>query len=94
MRYSTQNSNTDKDTKNRVQEIPDYPEIPLNVNDIYIQANDGTRLDMISMQYYNTPKYWWIIALANKMGKGTLYVKPGAQLRIPVNPSKYIERIR
>ena len=25
------------------------------------------RIDLISFKYYNTPSYWWLIMLANKM---------------------------
>ena len=51
-------------------------------------------IDILSNQYYGTVKYWWVIALANKMGKGTLYVTPGYQLRIPASPERYAEAIR
>jgi len=75
-----------------VETIPNLQDLPRDRRDWYIQANEGTRLDLISNQYYNTPKYWWVIALANNMGKGTLAVTPGHQLRIPYDPQRYIRK--
>ena len=34
-------------------------------------------------QYYKNADLWWIIAQANHIGKGTLVVEPGLQIRIP-----------
>lgn len=93
MRYTSAKQFIDKETNKRKLETVSYPEIPLKIGDLYIQANKGTRLDIISQEYYGTAKYWWVIALANKMGKGTLYVTPGSQLRIPVDPQLYTNRI-
>jgi|21_taG_2_1085346.scaffolds.fasta_scaffold127971_2 hypothetical protein len=93
-RYKNKIVTKDKETKNRHQNMPDYGDIPVHPQDLYIQANDGTRLDIISQQYYQSPKFWWVIALANKMGKGTLYVTPGYQLRIPFNPQRFANKVR
>ena len=38
---------------------------------------------MLAYRYYGHSRYWWIIAEANKLGKGTLHIQPGKQLRIP-----------
>jgi len=94
MRYSKATTKIDSETGNRIRESSVYPDIPITPSDLYIKALDGTRLDIISNEYYGTPKYWWVIALANKMGKGTLYVTPGYQLRIPMNPKQYAGMIR
>jgi len=94
MRYRNRKITIEKETNNRIEGIPKYMDIPIHPNDLYIQANDGTRLDIVSQQYYNTPRYWWVLALANKMGKGTLYVTPGFQLRIPHNPEQYSSKIK
>ena len=94
MRYSKSKIKINKETGNRYTETITYPTIPITLGDLYIQANEGLRLDLISQQYYNTPKYWWVIALANNMGKGTLYVTASSQLRIPANPQSYENKIR
>ena len=78
----------------KVKTLPFLEDCPRDPRDWYIQANEGTRLDLISNEYYQTPKYWWVIALANKMGKGTLAVTPGYQLRIPYDPQRFIDKTR
>jgi len=83
----------DKDpikSNDTVETIPLLEDQPRDTRDWYIQANEGTRLDLLSNQYYGTPKYWWVIAIANNMGKGTLAVTPGHQLRIPYDPGKFV----
>ena len=47
-----------------------YPIITPKVDDIYIIAQQGDRLDNLAWEYYENPTYWWIIARANNIGKG------------------------
>ena len=59
------------------------PNIPILTTDRFIFSREGDRLDIISNEFYQDPRYWWIIAEANPgLGKGTLAVPPGRQLRI------------
>tara|TARA_B110000858_G_C17699917_1_gene425415 strand:- start:512 stop:808 length:297 start_codon:yes stop_codon:yes gene_type:complete len=92
-RYYKEAIRLDVDTSNRYKTIPKYNDSPISGTDLWIRATEGARLDIISNDFYGTVKHWWVIALANKMGKGTLYVTPGAQLRIPANPSIYYDSI-
>jgi nucleoid-associated protein YgaU len=62
--------------------------IPIQNSDLRIVARAGDRLDVLALKYYNNSTYWWIIAEANGVGKGSLFVKPGTFLRIPVNLAK------
>lgn len=55
--------------------------------DIYVRTQDGDRLDLLAYRFYNDVSLWYIIANANNVGKGTLYLESGIQLRIP-NKSK------
>ena len=49
---------------------------------IVISGKLVNRLDLVSIQYYNTPRYWWILAYYNKLENP--YVLPyGTILRIP-----------
>jgi phage tail protein X len=64
-----------------------YPNIPFDSRDIYVRTVAGDRLDLLAYQFYNNLKYWWIIAHANNVGKGTMVLAEGTQLRIPANPS-------
>jgi hypothetical protein len=63
-----------------------YPNIPYNERDIYVRTTPGDRLDLLAYQFYGNVKYWWIIAHANNLGKGSIVVPPGEQVRIPANP--------
>lgn len=67
------------------------PSIQPSIDDIYIIGQYGDRLDNLAYKYYGRSSYWWIIALANNIGKGDLIVPVGEQIRIPQNTDKIIE---
>jgi hypothetical protein len=82
-------------TSSRYRETTIYPgTIPRHEDDLYIYVRAGIRLDQLAHTYYNDTTMWWIIALANSLGKGTLFVPPGMRLRIPSNTSEYIQKLR
>ena len=62
-----------------------YPIIQTNDADAIIITNEGDYLDALAYTYYNDPTLWWVIALANNLGKGKMSVPPGLQIRIPSN---------
>ena len=68
---------------NRIYATSRYPVIEPTINDIYIYSREGMRLDNLAFQYYGNAGLWWVIALANNIGKGTLVVPLKMQLRIP-----------
>ena len=68
--------------------------IPISSTDIYIITNETMYLDQIAHTYYKDPSLWWIIALANNIGKGRLSVPSGIQLRIPQNPSSVLSQLQ
>lgn len=74
----------------RVLGITYYPDIPPDPNDVYIISSDGDYLDTLASKYYGDATLWWVIALANNIGKGRLSVEPGLQLRIPLNVQKIV----
>ena len=65
--------------------------VPHKEQDFFVQASEYDRLDQLAYKYYNNTAYWWIIALANNIGKGSLHVPKGMILRIPSNPGEYVE---
>lgn len=82
-------------TGSRYRETTIYPsDIPRHADDIYIYIKAGQRLDTLANKYYNDATLWWIIALANNIGKGSYFVPPGVRLRIPSNTSEYIQKLR
>ena len=81
-RYSNIEVVKKQDTRKYVNTII-YPIITPKSDDIYIITREGDRLDNLSWEYYQNPTYWWIIARANNIGKGTMFPETGTQLRIP-----------
>ena len=78
----------------RYKESTIIPEIPISANDRYIEVSITDRLDLIAHTYYGDRNFWWIIAAASGIGKGTLYIKAGAILRLPDNPIAIANRLR
>ena len=57
--------------------------IPPDIFEYTITAQDGDRFDTRAARYYKDASKWWIIAKANKLLNGTMFVKGGTQLIIP-----------
>ena len=75
---STKKDNMDRYRTTRL------PEIPIRSTDLYIISREGDRLDLLSNEFYEDPRYWWVLSEANPgLGKGTFIVPPGMQIRIP-----------
>jgi len=68
-----------------------YPPIPRSVDDIYILTTPGDRLDLLAKKYYGDVGYYWMIAQANGIGKGSLNIPIGVQLRIPKDVTKILQ---
>jgi len=75
----------DQITKNRYYKNIEYPEIPLSENDVYIVSKSTDRLDLLSKDYYNDIRLWWVISKANpnKVKRDSFFINPGQQIRIP-----------
>lgn len=84
-RYTYSEILTTKETKRRYLESTIYPKIPFSEDDNYIIVSSTDRLDLLANRYYNDASYWWVIAVANNINDGTLYLEEGRQLRIPAN---------
>jgi len=84
-RYQYTTQTIDKDNKHRKYQTTIYPKIEPDDSDIFVVSNIGDRLDLLANIYYGDVTLWWIIAQANNIGKGSLNIKPGTNLRIPQN---------
>jgi len=60
-----------------------YQDIPVVLGDLYIESKFGDRLDLLAAKYFKDARLWYLIAIANNIGKGTLNIEPGIRLRIP-----------
>jgi len=69
------------------------PNIEVSPTDLYIFSREGDRLDALAFTFYGDTSLWWIIANANNLGKGSLIVPPGLQIRIPRNLGNLSERL-
>ena len=92
-RYSLTQTDTRFDGK-RVYKSLIYPKIYLDELDTYIVTNETMYLDVLAHKYYKDVSLWWIIALANNLGKGRLSVEGGLQLRIPGNIARILNDMR
>ena len=77
-----------KSDRKRIQGQTLYPPIVPRGTDMYVMVRDGQRLDTLAHQYYGDPGMWWVIAQANNITRGTIFVPPGTQLRIPQDTAK------
>ena len=59
------------------------PDFSYRESDYYIFSREGDRLDTLAHQFYKDVSLWWVIANANNIGKGSMDVPPGLQIRIP-----------
>ena len=71
------------DDGKRYRSTVKYPIIEKKSTDIYIVGSQHDRLDNLAYKYYEDARLWWIIARANNLGKGTLTIPIGTQIRIP-----------
>ena len=68
------------------------PSLPRRDSDVYLLTQEGDRLDLLAREYYGDERAWWVIASVNNVGKGSLTLPAGLQLRIPT-PTLELERL-
>jgi|TARA_R110000737_G_scaffold229746_2_gene243318 phage tail protein X len=83
-RYESSKILKSKDN-NRIYKSNIFPKIERSVSDIYIITRSGDRLDLLASKYYGDQTLWWIIAIANNLGRSGLIVPPAKQIRIPTD---------
>lgn len=74
----------------RVYKTAIYPPIVPQDTDILVVSNSEDYLDALALKYYGDPTLWFVIALANNLGRGRLSVPPGLTLRIPIDVSSIL----
>tara|TARA_B100000780_G_C20711042_1_gene282643 strand:+ start:123 stop:443 length:321 start_codon:yes stop_codon:yes gene_type:complete len=70
-----------------------YPEVPTNENDIWVETEFGDRLDLLANRFYQDVTLYWIISIANPniIDMGSLFIKEGSQIRIPINIQEIVD---
>lgn len=91
IRYSTTPTSTRWDGK-RVYLTTLYPYIPPQYTDLQIITNEADYLDAMAYKYYGDFTLYWIIAVANNLGRGRLSVPAGLTLRIPININDIVDQ--
>jgi phage tail protein X len=88
-RYDSTQVKTRWDGK-RVYFTTQYPIIEPMDSDIVIISTEADYLDSMAYKYYGDPTLFWIIALANNLGKARMSVPPGLQIRVPTNVNEIL----
>lgn len=70
-------------TGKKAYQTTKLPIIPKSYNDRFIFSREGDRLDDLAYDLYGDTRFWVLLANANALGKGSLVVPPGLQLRLP-----------
>lgn len=59
-----------------------YPDFSTN-EDTKIVSQEGDRLDLLAKEFYGDETFWFAIARANNLGKGSMNVPAGLIIKIP-----------
>jgi hypothetical protein len=81
-RYETASTIKDGNEKRKLSTVI-TPTPESSTSDVFIQTTAIERLDLLAYKFYNDQSLWYIIAAANGLGKGSLYVPTNSRLRIP-----------
>ena len=93
MRYN--NSKILKDENNtRYLNRVEYPVIPIQDSDTIIRGQFGKTFSNLAFEAYGKTELWWIIARANNENKGSMYVVPGKEYRIPNEIGLILQQFR
>jgi hypothetical protein len=92
-RYKYTSIKTNKKGK-RVFRPTMYPKIPIQDSDIFIYPKFGDRLDTLAQKYYEDMSLWWIIAKANNLDEAHIGLEVDKQIRIPINITFIINRLK
>ncbi len=74
--------------------IARMPRFPVKSTDLYVFSREDDRLDNLAYEFYEDPRYWWVIAEANNLGKGTFAIPPGLQIRIPLPIDDLLSKLK
>ena len=82
-RYKHTSKKRNEKLKHRVLKPTIYPKIPLRDSDIFIKPTDMERCEHVAYRFYGDQSLWWIIAQANNIHNGSVYLDSEKQIRVP-----------
>jgi hypothetical protein len=71
-----------------------FPTFEERSDDIVIQINDYTRLDVIANDFFKDSTLWWIISVYNNLDGSSLYTTGKQYLRIPSDIQTVYNKIK
>jgi len=93
-RYKSTNNAVDLNKRVRKYKTTMYAGSDRDDSDLFVRTRVGDRLDNLAFEFYGDVTYWWILADANALGKGSFAVPPGTKLRIPQDVQAIINNHR
>ena len=82
MRYDNSKVFRDENGTRYLNRI-EYPVIPIQDSDMIIRGQFGKTFSNLAFDVYGKTELWWIIARANNENRGSMYVVPGKEYRVP-----------
>ena len=93
MRYNDSKILKDENNTRYLNRV-EYPVIPIRDSDTIIRGQFGKTFSNLAFEAYGKTELWWIIARANNENKGSMYVVPGKEYRIPQNITNILQEFK
>jgi hypothetical protein len=84
-RYNYTSKKIDPKKKQKVLKPTIYPKIPVRDSDVFIYPKALERCEHIAWRFYGDQSLWWVIAQANNIFDGSIYLNSDKQIRVPQN---------
>jgi|TARA_B100000749_G_scaffold279793_1_gene273637 hypothetical protein len=82
-RYKHTSKKRNEKLKQQVLKPTIYPKIPLRDSDIFIRPKGMERCEHVAYRFYGDQSLWWVIAQANNIHNGSIYLDSEKQIRVP-----------
>ena len=93
MRYDNSKILRDENNTRYLNRV-EYPVIPIQDSDTFIRGQFGKTFSNLAFDVYGKTVLWWIIARANNENRGSMYVVPGKEYRIPQNITNILQEFK
>lgn len=64
-------------------ELPEYPDIPDQDDDILHVVTTGDRIDKLAHRYYGDHRLWWVISVKNGIDQPATGMNRGDEITVP-----------